>query len=59
MFEGLSGYNHKLYKGIEKGTDVNLKDKDGSTALHLASTKNYDNLWAIRDLCDYGADLNL
>jgi ankyrin repeat protein len=51
-FNNLSEVRHLL----DAGTDVNLKDKDGVTPLHVASV--YGHLDLVTELIQRGADLN-
>jgi len=42
---------------VDKGADINIKDKCDRTPMHLAARKG--NLDTVRYLCDKGADLNI
>jgi len=46
----------KLKDLIASGLDVNIKDKDGNTPLHIAAMHNYDDVAVI--LIQNGADIN-
>ncbi|WP_265033965.1 ankyrin repeat domain-containing protein [Wolbachia endosymbiont (group A) of Sicus ferrugineus] len=41
---------------IQKGADVNAKDKDGNTPLHLAAMKG--KIDVVKILLEYNADVN-
>lgn len=42
---------------IEKGADANYQDKNGDTALHIASSKGHTGI--VKYLLDNGSDVNM
>jgi ankyrin repeat protein len=43
---------------LERGVDVNARDRNGNTALMLAITYNYQDLTSVNALLEKGADVN-
>eukprot|EP01094_Clydonella_sp_ATCC50884_P003087 TRINITY_DN1237_c0_g1_i1.p1 TRINITY_DN1237_c0_g1~~TRINITY_DN1237_c0_g1_i1.p1 ORF type:complete len:700 (+),score=298.04 TRINITY_DN1237_c0_g1_i1:87-2186(+) len=53
---GAAGDIAQISRVLDQGADVNDKDYDGRTALHLASAKGHID--AVRFLVEHGADVN-
>lgn len=56
MMEDEDVYVRKL---VELGCEVNAKDKEGNTALHIACTKLRDGVGCASTLLELGADINI
>ena len=59
MFKEEHIYENYIRKFVKLGCDINAKDSDGNTALHLACSNIKNGISCVRILLDCGADINI